>query len=364
MTIYNCHIHSFTTKHIPDRFFGLATELLIHNPELVKPLIGILNWAGKNTPISALAKYAAYLGISDKKNQTEVFDYVKGFYPNGTRFVVLPMDFTEMKRGNPKEDYLKQLQQLAELKRDPNYNDIIYPFIAVDPRRPDLLNLVKEYIEVHKFKGIKLYPSLGYFPDDPRLMPIYEYANQNKLPITAHCIPENAVYYSGQITNQDKQKALNINPQFKFKGNSKFTRYYNHPLNYVPILEKFKDLKINLAHFGGNEEWDKYLNESWDNAATPNPYDESWYSIIKNMLEKYQNLYSDISFTVSDVKLFPLLKITLQNDEVKNQILFGSDFYMLEKNVTERRFSIDVRGYLDKSDYELISNINPEKFLF
>ena len=37
-----------------------------------------------------------------------------------------------------------------------------------------------------KFKGIKLYPPLGYSPDDARLRPIWKYANDQKLPVISH----------------------------------------------------------------------------------------------------------------------------------------------------------------------------------
>lgn len=361
--IYNCHIHLFTTKNVPDRFFGLITPILMNNPKLVDKLKGTMLWLGKNGPFKSFQKYAAYVGISEKGTQASVLNYIRGFYPGSTKYAVLTMDFDFMEKGKSKEDYMVQLKELADLKKNPELKELIFPFVNADPRRPNLLDLVKEYIEVHGFTGIKLYPSLGFYPDDERLSPIYDYANEKKLPITAHCIPVNAVFYGGNISDQDKAKAKSLDPKFKFRSNYEFTRYYNHPLNYKKVLEEFKDLKLNLAHFGGNEEWDKYLNESWDHAASPVAPNASWFSIIKDMLVEYKNLYSDISFTVSDPKLFPLLKIVLQDQRINERILFGSDFYMLEKNVTERRYSIDVRGYLDKSDFELISYTNPLKFL-
>jgi hypothetical protein len=67
-----------------------------------------------------------------------------------------------------------------------------------------------------------------------------------------------------------------------------------------------------------------------------------------------------------------LLK-NLLNSEVKSQnrnayalkekILFGTDFFMLQKDYRERRFGIDIRGYLSDEEYWLIAEENPKRFL-
>ena len=42
--------------------------------------------------------------------------------------------------------------------------DEVIPFAAVDPRRHDVVNQTIELLEKKAFKGIKLYPPLGYTP--------------------------------------------------------------------------------------------------------------------------------------------------------------------------------------------------------
>jgi hypothetical protein len=49
--------------------------------------------------------------------------------------------------------------------------------------------------------------------------------------------------------------------------------------------------------------------------------------------------------------------------KVREHVLFGSDFYMLQKDYRERRFGLDVRGYLDDEDYWQIAETNPIRFL-
>ena len=73
------------------------------------------------------------------------------------------------------------------------YPDQIIPFIHIDPRSggrdlpgPDPLEFIRKF---HKkgFRGIKLYPPLGYDAADELLMPIYGYANEHSLPVMVHC---------------------------------------------------------------------------------------------------------------------------------------------------------------------------------
>lgn len=59
----------------------------------------------------------------------------------------------------------------------------------------------------------------------------------------------------------------------------------------------------------------------------------------------------------------PLLKVILQDEKVRPKILYGSDFYMVELDIPERAFSINLRAYLDEKDYQQIAEINPEAFL-
>lgn len=146
------------------------------------------------------------------------------------------------------------------------------------------------------------------------------------------------------------------------KNNYDFAQYLGHPYWWEQTLKQFPRLKINLGHFGGNSEWNKYLDTPSDRK---NPANLSWYKMIRNLMrnENYPNVYSDISFTVHDKGLYPILKNLLQSNDSKNYVLFGSDFYMMQKDYRERRFSMDVRGYLDDKDYWQLVETNAKYFL-
>lgn len=356
--IHNCHVHLFNIDHIPKYFLNriLTTHLakkIAQNERLSRTLLNVFP--------RKLSRYTAFL-YSALNSTTDIFDELQAYYPSNTKFAVLSVDFDFMEAGAPIRGFLHQLQDLTAI-RD-KYPDRLFPFICADPRRKDdLPGLVTHYIEKQGFKGIKLYPALGYFPDDPYLFPVYEYAEKYQIPITAHCIPKNPNHFRGKISDADKRKALEV-PGFFVKDAKKnydFAMYYNHPYWWGKVLEEFPNLKINLAHFGGNGEWDRYLDDPFSKKRE----NKSWYYIIRKLIEdkRYPNVYADISFTVFDGNLFPVLKSLLKQPETRNNVLFGSDFYMLQKDYRERRFGFDVRGYLDDEDYWQIAYHNPQAFL-
>ena len=140
--------------------------------------------------------------------------------------------------------------------------------------------------------------------------------------------------------------------------NKHFTDNYTDPNNYEFLLKHFPNLKICLAHFAGEEELHKYLATPWDEDM-----EKSWFSVIIDLIKKHPNIYTDICYTMYDVRLHPLLKITLQDEQIRSKILYGSDFYMVVLDSSERAFSINLRAYLGEDDYQQIAEINPQVFL-
>lgn len=355
-TIYNCHCHLFTMDYIPEYFISPFVSTSIARNKWVARL-------GYFLAPKTINRFSAFFYSGLKNSQEDIFIELNGYYPAKTRFCPLTIDFEFMNAGKCRYSFLNQLKDLAILKNKFLYNgeQRLFPFIGIDPRRPKLLDLVKHYIEDEGFTGLKLYPSLGFFPDDPGLEDVYAYAEKNQIPITTHCIPKNKNHFRYKPTKEMVLKASLVpghDPK-EFKRAFDFAKYLNHPYWYEILLEKFPLLKINLGHFGGNEEWDRYLdepNESHD-------YRHNWYSYIRNLIEKNQNVYADISFTVYDKSLYPLLKNITNSILTKNKVLFGSDFYMLQKDYKERRFGLDVRGYLTDDEYWRIAETNPRKFL-
>jgi uncharacterized protein len=277
------------------------------------------------------------------------------------------MDFEYMGAGKTL-DYEIQLQDLVAIKNDQELGEFILPFIAIDPRRKNLLDLVIRYVEEFGFAGLKLYPPLGYYPNDPALHPIYAYAQEKGLPLIAHCSP-GGVYQKSRITGNVKKELLEkIRPipreeRWKWwKVNDYLTDAYTHPENYIPVLEKFPGLKICLGHFGGNEEWHPYMDDSWK-PDPEKPYSKAWLAVILDMMQKYPNLYADISYIAEDESLLPMISVLVRNPLFRKHILYGSDCYMVQMDQSERFFSVNVRGYLGEADFRQIAQDNPQGFL-
>jgi predicted TIM-barrel fold metal-dependent hydrolase len=286
-------------------------------------------------------------------SQQQIFENCSRYYPENTKFVILPMDMAYMGAGKVPRAYVDQLSELSKLKKT---HPQTLPFIHIDPRREGVFDLLKQSVEEWGFKGVKLYPPLGYFPYDERLYPIYEYCEKNNLSVISHCSPYNPVHFKGSKKELYKLLAKSYKPiETKGKNRKKLCSNFSHPNNYSRVLEDFSNLNICLAHFGSEYYWDKYL-------ANPNEED-NWFVIIKEMLKKHNNLYSDISFTLNKEEFFPLLKVLLANQKLKNKILFGSDYYMVETKTTELKFSIDLRAYLGENIFSEIAINNPHKFL-
>lgn len=350
--IYNCHIHTFKDADIPRGFLPLGLVRVLSTRPGFRVVSRILNNINPFSDNDTFDRYVKFVELGRLGSQEAIYQNCRKFYPRNSKFGVLSMDMAYMGAGKVPRAYLEQLQELGELKL--KYPEII-PFVHIDPRREDYMDILKKCIEEWGFRGVKVYPPLGYFPYDERMYPVYAYCQTNNLPIVTHCSPFNPVHFKGrkkELRNllelsRDKIDTRGMNRKVMC---SKFT----HPLNWEYVMQDFPQLKICLGHFGSSHYWKEFL----DNPDGP----DNWFLIIKDMLEKHPNLYSDISFTLNKKEYFPLLKVLLQDQKLRNKILFGSDYYMVETEATERRFSIDLRAYLGEEDFMTIARSNPERF--
>ncbi len=147
-----------------------------------------------------------------------------------------------------------------------------------------------------------------------------------------------------------------------------------------------------MAHWGGYAQWERYLSEPWlmdadnkkqggvewleelINPALPDWQDKaesywtdfSWFSIIQDLMEyeDYPNVYVDISYTLYQEDCYPLLKVLLDNNpKVADRVLFGTDYFVVAQQGTERQLSLKLRGYLGEENYRKIAEENPRRFL-
>jgi predicted TIM-barrel fold metal-dependent hydrolase len=359
-------------------------------------------------------RYITIVKYGGSGEQEEVIDTLKSYYPYETGFAVLTVDMEYMGAGFPKKRFESQLQNLAKVKQKEDYKNLVYPFIFADPRRIDpknqrdinvedvfirdrFLQTFKEYISTGIYQGIKIYPALGYYPFDIRMKPVYDFALEHNIPIMTHCTI-GILHFKYDLTKDERTHIFKgLLPEEK---PSEFQQYFTHPLNYQCLLNQellkkawnsesvpnYEKLKICLGHWGTGDEWHNYLENPWLEVNNDNDIDKSsepyslnlnnwhigkdkyknfsWFSIICDLMRKYDNVYADISYTLNDTSLFPLLKMILESDcKIRERVLFGTDFYVVSKAISERAFSINVRSYLGKELFDQIAIANAERYL-
>lgn len=356
----NAHTHIFTTGHVPKRFLPFWLKA-IADVIVTQKLVSFLRVIRLGGLADLLKRYYNFKKIGEYGSQEEIFKHLSGFYPANTSFVALPMDMAYMKAGEVPESLEQQLDQLSAIKKKfptGNHPYELLPFVFAHPERPKLLDLIKKYIEDHNFSGIKIYPALGYFPHDPRLEEVYRYAEENSIPVITHC-SRGGVFYKGKLT-KERRTDVRTGVEHPLMKNAAFTDVFSDPDRYTALLNDFPKLKLCFAHFGGANEWDKFLKESWHGDAA-----QSWfYKVLEKVSNENWNAYTDISYTLYNSKYYATLKSFLHsNERLKERVLFGTDYYMVEQEVSERTFGINVRGFLGENLWNQITVTNPNEFL-
>lgn len=344
MAIHNCHIHLFNLENVPDGFVHPWMMEVAKMDWSRNTLVWIMRHLGPFSHRDLPERCARLLAIAGSGKQADSLKTVQSYYPSDTRFVVLPMDMSEMGAGNVGQDIYKQHEELA-LVRDAN-PDAVIPFAAIDPRRADVMQVLEHAVEKLGFKGIKLYPALGYHPTHDILMTkVYPYCLDHHLSVMTHCS-------KGGV----RQKGISK------ENASKFT----DPYGWKTVLTAFPGVNFCLGHFGGIDDWRSYLDTPWPQDGSPQP-EQSWLAKIIDMMRsgKYQNLYADISYTAFSLEVaVDLLKVLLADPRIRPQVLFGSDFYMAEKEkITEREMVIKLRSALGEDLFWQIAEINPKRYL-
>ena len=432
------------------QFYSITFKILktIFSPLKYLPSKQTLEFVGRYLNIAHLAKY---------KLERQIYERLESQYPKGSYFVVLPMDMRYMGAGKPKEDYRDQINTINKYMSSGSalYEGMI-PFVFVDPRRirkeelgknekpfftwyqkDDKVKLkdclLRDLLEEDQndpmttgnFKGIKLYPALGYYPFDYDLLPLYVYCVQNDIPILTHCI-QGTIFYRGKMNplwqehpvfeNNDKEKL-----QTPAKSNYEVQLNFTHPLNFLVLLEdkllfkwlnkceskeikslfkydeqnekmtqnSLSKLKINLAHYGGREEWQKYNEDergNYSKALIKDPlhgikflYDRNdnysegkltevwktvdWYSIISSMMLQYDGVYADISYILHSETIYPTLISTLQNDKLNKKVLYGTDFFVVRNHNSERELFSKLISTIPTKFVNRICYYNPRTYL-
>jgi len=226
-------------------------------------------------------------------------------------------------------------QQLADTSAQVlAYPGRIFPFVAVNTKRPAHFSIMEAALNGRGFVGVKLYPSLGYPVNSPEMFKVYAYCEDRGVPILMHC-SEGGFYASNDTI-----------------GNS-------DPALWAPILEKHPNLKICFGHFGGAT----YL-------TAPEIPASCWTRTILELMTKFNGVYADIAYHsepmdggTGEQNYFKNLSLLLQNDAYRDRILFGTDFFLSRQRLTEKSYWKYFTRHLAEDDFRRIAEDNPQRYL-
>jgi len=161
--------------------------------------------------------------------------------------------------------------------------DVLIPFASVDPARPDAIERARRLIAEHGVKGFKFHPNLqAFFPNDRSAYPLYEAIAEAGLP---------ALFHSGHSGTG-------------LPGGGGLRLKYSNPMCIDDVAADFPELKIVLAH----------PSFPWQDEA------------ISVCLHK-ANVWIDLSGW--SPKYFPPQLVQYANTQLREKVLFGSDFPLI-----------------------------------
>lgn len=415
----NAHTHIFTMNNAPKDFLRLYVPAF-----LAKKIDTFTNTEAGAWIIQQAAslhsgmfkRYATFLQIGKSADQVTIFENLMSRYPNeALQFITLCQNLEYLGVGRSTSGFEGQIEEVMGIKKA--YPNQILPFFGLDPRwkstGTEIRKTIEGYFEtkievggsyVYPFQGIKIYCSTGHYVFDEKLKETFEWAADNGVPIMSHC------YYLGGIYNFDKNYInANLNPtdvyanqrytspKFIEEGNwisrklklnnrsncRKSCSYFLEPRSYESLLNYFakrpNPLKICLAHFGGVSQMRATLGLEKDSEQKL-PYGVAgvnWFNQIQNLMMQHTNVYTDISYNVAEAlekkNSKNLLYDIFLNEAKKKygaQILFGTDYFMTEKDSLEEDAVRGFRTYASKnlldngnSLWEQMARTNPNSYL-
>ena len=161
----------------------------------------------------------------------------------------------------------------------------LIPFFGMDPRRPDAASLFEKGLKEWGIKGIKLHPTVGFYPHDRACYPLYEKCVEYGVPVISHTGPMGSPLYSR----------------------------FAMPIEFDEVAADFPDMTLIMAHSGqGHLAAPQMWNEALAVAREkPN---------IVLELSLWQIVYKD------DPGGFVLALDAMRREIGIERIVFGSDF--------------------------------------
>ena len=224
------------------------------------------------------------------------------------------------------EGFCYHMDNLMDLVK--TRNGELYPFVAIDPRRPDMIKTLLSgafFQGDPKFYGVKLYPRMGFHPLCKPMAAVYKYCSDNNLPITFHC-------GKGGFPPSTTWKYFD----------------FGNPANFEPVVQQYPNLRIDFAHLGSSD-----------------PTYE-WADKIVEMVNKYDNVYSDLScYTEKDTLVYVKETYWDKNPKLKTRMMFGTDFDVMyfTGRITMQLYYKNFKGVFSADELKVLMHDNPIRFM-
>ena len=352
---FDVHTHIFSGEYIPDKYYGIRNPYVV-NPDFLEYIEDVLtNVKDLEINDDQLLHYAYFIDFAKKNTSENIFKYlISNSLPN-TIFVTIAMDLEQSIDGKASKGYLEQLEMTSRLYQ--KYPQQVLPFFELNPSRKNWLEVLELALVKYKFFGIKIYPSFGYLPSHPNLMRVFELCEAKDIPVITHCgtdgahLARNFLNIKTMLEQEGSLVTKSYNKVFLFK--SQFVKYFNKPQNWEIVLKTFPKLRLNFAHFGGDEDWDGNMKN-----------DRQWTLRIIELMERYENVYADVSY-IYYLPTMPRLfkKLILKNSIVAERSLWGSDFYMINTRGKYKELRTRIFTELGSKLMFKISVLNPLRYL-
>jgi predicted TIM-barrel fold metal-dependent hydrolase len=348
-------------------------------------------------------RYASFLKIGKSADQLSVFENLRKQYTDDQdiKFVALTMYMEKCGAGESETGFEGQLEEILKAKK--RYPDNILIFLGIDPRwqgsGTELRKIVEKYFEtkldinvtrsVNPFAGLKLYPSMGFYAFDEKLKETFEWAADNGVPVISHCN-----YLGGIFNNETSYVEGNLNP-FDIYTNQLYSQnfpgsppptysakknwfkkllgtsdndnnlnncsYFLEPASYRSLIEYFNNkpnpLKICLAHYGGADHILDQFNGK-NASGLFGMLQQNWCGQIQQLMAYYKEVYTDISYAVSNDKIYDQVFKDMNDPVFGQRILFGTDFFLTERELDENTDYIRFKAVAEKHPLPNYGNVS------
>lgn len=351
------HCHLFNLEAVPDKFLGIRIPMTRRFLGLLEDLLHRAMWW---TDADRLSSIAYFINMARHSSMDGIAERLFGYHPDpGPIFCPLMIEMKPGIGGDRRMGYREQIEKMKEL-RD-RYPDRLLPFIGLDPRKSDMEDTFLEAFSPDlNFFGVKLYPTLGFLPSDPRLEGIFNLCEAKNIPVTAHCGGASlrasaCVVEDIRGVRQDRDgRWVEARPRKRFWTRGGYARFFNHPRNWEPVLKNFPRLKLNLAHFGSPEEWIGLCDGK----------NNSWVSRIMDIMSRYERVYADFANNIYCHRIFGELRRKIEGSSlIAGRTLYGSDYYMVVMQGHFRSIRVDFLTAMGDEIMDMIAVRNPRRFL-